>query len=232
MKVSFVVACSIVLAAGRAFAQVPGSIQPVDNFLEARRAAAQAARDRMDATTAGAAGVNAGLNHLNFGITAATSFIELRNAFRALNASDERFDPSARPPGTPDLPVSCASGACMACYEEAHDKLRRSLFTLGMLQTIYLRTKTFTDKAVAFGDSSSGIHAVSGLAWQNEKRKILEAMDGMNAAYDRKKPELMAPFKAALEAIAQCEQTHFNNPDWFQRFGFIYYSFIDQKYSR
>jgi len=246
---------TLLLVAGRAEAQEAhaGTIQKLDEWLANHRDTSRtsntvsgmqdtfndedkgnlgAARRQIDRNAAGVATVNSGVSAANYGVNTMRSFFEFVDAFKDLNRADRQFDPSARPEGTPDLPVSCSSGSCMACYEEAHGKLRRSLFTLGRLQSIYNRTKTFVDKAVAFGDSASGIHAVTGLTWQAEKSNIQGTMTEMNTAYDKKKPELMAPFKSALEMIADCERQHFNNPDWYNRFGFIYYSFIDQKYSR
>lgn len=249
------VIAALLLFAGRAEAQEArsGTIQQLDEWLANHRETARtsetvsgmqdtfndedkgnlgAARRQIDRNAAGTAAVNSGINAANYGVNTMRSFFEFVDAFKELNQQDRLFDPSARPDGTPELPVSCSSGACMACYEEAHGKLRRTLFTLGRLQSIYNRTKTFVDKAVAFGDSASGIHAVTGLAWQKEKSSIQGTMTDMNKAFDNKKPELMAPFKTALEMIAECERQHFNNPDWYARYGFIYYSFIDQKYSR
>jgi hypothetical protein len=160
------------------------------------------------------------------------SLRELIEAYRALSERDRPYDPSVRPDGAPDLPVSCATEQCGECYRAAQDELNRVMFRFEKLRTLFTRTKTYVDKAISFGTSASSIHAVQGLAWQKAKKEIEASMERMNTAYDAKKPELMAALRSALDAIADCEAEHYNNPDWYNRFGFIYYQFIDQKYKR
>ncbi len=178
------------------------------------------------------AGINAGIRQLDYGRATIQSYIDLIRAYRELSRRDRDFDPANPGEGAPRLPVSCKSSACAACYTEGQTALGRAVFTLNRLRILYLRTKNFVDKAIAFGNSASGIHALSGLAWQNEKRGIEGAMEGMNRAFDGKKPELMAALKLALEKISACEAQHYGNPDWYNRFGFIYYQFMDSKISR
>lgn len=73
---------------------------------------------------------------------------------------------------------------------------------------------------------------MAGLAWQNQ-RKVIEAQQKrLDDAYDNKRPELMDALRESLEGIAQCEEQYFQNPDWYNRFAFMYYQFIDQKYQR
>ncbi len=177
-------------------------------------------------------GINAGIRQIEYGRAIIQSYLDLIRAFRELSRRDREFDPAHPGTGAPRLPVSCRSGACRACYRDAQLALNRAVFTLNRLRILYLRTKNFVDKAIAFGNSASGIHAVSGLAWQNEKRGIEASMEGMNQAFDGKKPELMLGLKAALDKLNACEAEHFGNPDWYNRFGFIYYQFMDSRISR
>jgi len=193
--------------------------------------AAGVGRLESDLATARSA-ASTGLEQYNYGRGVVDSYRELRDAYRNLNARDAAFDPSTPPDGAPGLPVSCTQQECVACYRDAQTSLNRAMFTLGRLRTIFLRTKTFVDKAIAFGTSGSSIHAVQGLAWQQEKKKIEDTMDGMNKAYDKKKPELMGGLKSALDKIAVCEAEHFHNPDWYNRFGFMYYQFMNARYAR
>lgn len=181
---------------------------------------------------AGRTAVNAGVRQIEFGRSTIQSFRDLERAFRELSRRDREFDPANPGEGAPRLPVSCKGDDCKRCYGEAQLALHRAVFTLNRLRILYLRTKNFVDKAIAFGNSASGFHAVTGLAWQNEKRNIEASMEGMNQAFDRKKPELMTGLKAALEQISACEAQHYGNPDWYNRFGFIYYQFMDTRISR
>lgn len=177
-------------------------------------------------------GINAGGRQIEYGRSVIQSYLDLIRTFRELSRRDREFDPANPGEGAPRLPVSCKSDACARCYRDAQRALNQAVFTLNRLRIIYLRTKNFTDKAISFGNSASGIHAVTGLAWQAEKRGIEAAMEGMNQAFDRKKPELMTGLKAALVQLSTCEAEHYKNPDWYNRFGFIYYQFMDGRISR
>ena len=207
-----------------------GSAADRQAALDSQNAADRAAR--ATGSAANAAALAAARQQITYGTGVIRSYLDLIGSYRALNTRDAPFDPSVHPDGAPDLPVSCASSDCTACYREAQTALNSAMFTLGRLRTLYLRTKTFVDNAIAFGDSSSGIHAVVGLAWQKEKKGIQDSMAGMNTAFDRKKPELMTALKTALDKIGACEAQFYSNPDWYNRFGFIYYQFMDQKYAR
>jgi hypothetical protein len=162
----------------------------------------------------------------------AESLRELREAYQALK-NDRDVDPNYRPPGAPDIPVSCdGRGECAACYEKAQGEMNDVMVRFEKLRAIYGKNSTYIRKAIAFGDSTSGIHGVAGLAWQNQ-RKVIEAQQKrLDDAYDNKRPELMDALRESLEGIAQCEEQYFQNPDWYNRFAFMYYQFIDQKYQR
>lgn len=147
---------------------------------------------------------------------------------------DETYEPDLDPEGMPQVPSHCveASGDCEACYGEAYGKLNRARFNLERLRGIYRETKDYVDWAVSFGDTVSPIHGLSGLAWQAEKTKILRSLEGLNKTYDTKYEELLEAVKESLTDVAQCEQEHFGESDWYNRFGFIYYSFISERYRR
>lgn len=162
----------------------------------------------------------------------AESVSALQQAYRELSARDLEYDPDVRPPGSPSVPVSCRSEACDQCFTDAQEGLRKAVFSLEKLRIIYKRTKTFTDKAIAFGDNASGIHAVTGLAWQTQRRGIEASLKKFEGTYDGKRPELMGRLRTALDGLAACEARHYANPDWYDRFGFIYYQFMESKYAR
>lgn len=183
---------------------------------------------------------SAWLKNVDLAQKIAISFLELKDAFEALSKRDLEFDPNVRPAGFPGLPVSCgaasrgsgseASGEdCQRCYRDAQASLHKAAFTLEKLRILHKRTKAVVDKAVSFGDTTSGIHAVSGLAWQTERTKIVKSIKKMDEAFDAKKPELMGRLKAALDEIGECEAKHFANPDWYNRFGFMYYETMNAK---
>ena len=89
----------------------------------------------------------------------------------------------------------------------------------------------FTNAAVSFGDNVSGVHGVSGLAWQNQKFKILKSVEELKKSYDKKYQELLVEMQKALMELNDCEAEH-GIPDWYDRFGYMYYDFTKNQYQR
>ena len=102
---------------------------------------------------------------------------------------------------------------------------------LGRLWCIYTNTKNFNNAAIAFGDNTSGIHAVTGLSWQYARAGIVETYNHFKGTYDSKYIALIASLQRALMQISSCENAY-GEPDWYQRFGFIYYEFMKERYKR
>jgi hypothetical protein len=174
-----------------------------------------------------------GIEWLDWGINTARDLNDLRESYEALTRDDPTLEPDYRPPGTPDVPSSCEGNeGCGDCYRQALADLNRIRTLLERLRAIYANTKNFADKAMAFGDSASGIHGVSGLAWQQEKRRIEREVATLQQSYDAKYRELLPGVERALRRIGECEARHFNNPDWYDRYGFIYYTFLSDRYKR
>lgn len=149
------------------------------------------------------------------------------------------------PPGMPSIPSFCAeedegaigtlnegnSGDCARCFTEARSKFNEVRYNLEQLRIIYNCTKDFADKSMSFGDDVSGIHGVSGLAWQAQRGKIEKSVKDLQAAYDAKLPELLGKLQESLMEMAICEE-QFGTPDWYDRFGYMYYEFVAEKYKR
>lgn len=149
----------------------------------------------------------------------------------------QNFEPGAC---SPDFTAS--SGAMMAstcvgnpecseCYTRAVGELNFIRRQLGRLSCIYANTKNFTTSALAFGDNMSGIHAVTGAAWQSERGGIIQEFNNFKQTYDRKYRDMMGALQRALVGIGTCE-AKFGLPDWYQRFGFVYFEFMKDKYKR
>lgn len=140
---------------------------------------------------------------------------------------------SGPPPGRPRIPSFCVDeeNACADCFVDARAKFNRMRYNLEKLQTIYNCSKSYIDAAVAFGDNASGYHGVIGLVWQNERRKIMKSVDDLNRAYDEKRVEMLQSFHESLMALNDCEQEH-GMADWYDRFGVMFYNFVEMRYHR
>ncbi len=120
--------------------------------------------------------------------------------------------------------------AC-ACLKEAYKLLDRRRFNLEKLRVISSRIKRQTDYAIKFGDDVSVIHGVSGLTWQAEKKGILASLRSFNKTYDNKYEMMIEDLHEILIEIDRCE-TLLGFENWYSTHGFIYYTFIKDKYKR
>ncbi|MDQ3169592.1 MAG: hypothetical protein M3Q55_05595 [Acidobacteriota bacterium] len=172
------------------------------------------------------------LDLAELGSDALRDFREFQEAFEHLNEDDGQYDPDYRPEGMPEVPISCGSEECQQCYEQAIARLNFTRVTFEQLRAIYQSTTNMADKAMSFGDSASGVHALSGLSWQYSKRGIEAELAKLGRTYDEKYRGLLGTLRSSLEDMAVCERDHFKNPDWYNRFGFIYYTFMEDRYRR
>lgn len=158
------------------------------------------------------------------------------DSYGALTDADKALDPNYRPSGSPSVPSHCTapdgkSGeGCNDCFAAAHRKLTAVRTAFEKLRRVGTTTRAFAAKSIAFGDSVSGVHGVAGLGWQPERTKIEQSMQNFEKAYDAKYSELLGLLEASLKDISACEAKHFNEPDWYDRYGFIYYTFMADRY--
>lgn len=152
------------------------------------------------------------------------------SAFEFLKGSDREREPDVSPAGMPRVPSHCAgSDECGACYEQAQRKLNRVRLTFERLRGIGMETKEMKDDALAVGQSISSMPGM-GLGWYGARRDIMEGWHQFTAIYEGKYRELLESLRGSLEEIAACEAEHFDEENWFDRFGFIYYQFMEDRY--
>jgi hypothetical protein len=134
--------------------------------------------------------------------------------------------------GAAMMPSTCqGNNSCASCFTSAVNELNFVRRILGRLSCIYNNTKSFTQSAISFGDNVSGVHGVTGLSWQHARAGIVESYNKFKGTYDKKYADLMGSLQRSLMAIDNCER-QYGLPDWYQRFGFIYFEFMKEKYKR
>lgn len=144
-------------------------------------------------------------------------------------AGDVELDPE----GMPRVPSLCAeSEACEVCYRDAQGRLRFVRAQFERLRLRYQTTRSFALSAVAFGDNVSGIHAVSGLAWQSARADIMESLRQFGETYDEQYERGIDALREALRKLGRCEAEFGGEEDWYDRYGFIYYTFMKDRYRR
>jgi len=170
------------------------------------------------------------LGELNEYTQAASSAYDLYNADLLMDNSECMPDLSVDAGHM--MPTACAgNGECQQCYTGAYRELAFLRRQLGRLSCIYNNTKRFNEAAIAFGDNTSGIHAVTGLSWQSARAGIIETYDHFKQTYDNKYAGMMEGLQKALMDISRCEG-QYGQADWYQRFGFIYFEMMKEKYKR
>ena len=130
------------------------------------------------------------------------------------------------------MTAACRGDAgCEEDYTKAVEKMNGARMALERIKCIYANTKNFTTSAIAFGDSYSGFHAMSGAAWQVERAKINKSLSNLMQTYDRKYDEFISLLKDGLLGFDQCE-SRYAQPGWYQRYGFLYFDMMKARYKR
>lgn len=160
---------------------------------------------------------------------------------RQLSPSDGDSSPQVHPAGGPRLPSSCLpqnieytdpNESNCACLDLAYRDLNQRRLNLERLRIVYAHAMKKINAGIAFGDNVSGIHGVSGLAWQSQKMIILKkSIPTLNKAYDDKYAEMIHTLEENLRKIEECE-ANLGYENWYNIAGFIYYQFMADKYKR
>lgn len=150
-----------------------------------------------------------------------------------VDPADRNYEPREAPDGQPDVPARCEGNpACQQCYGAAMDKLDNTRYRLDRLMAIYTSTYSEAKGKIAFADGVSGFHGMSALAWQKYKVGVMQSLKNLDRSYDSKYAELMETLLDSLKDVAQCENDVMRVPDWYDRFGYVYYLFMKDRYKR
>ena len=163
-------------------------------------------------------------------------FQQVTDAFGSLSALDSALTDRIRDDHSgPEVPSSCsgsaASPTCAECFAKAYGEVNFTRNTLARLQTIHTRTMTYIKNAEGLGDTTSGIHAVTGLSWQYAKMDVEREKCNMVKASRDKNAALIQNMRRALDMVGACERDNFHNPDWYSRYGFMYFQFVQTAYT-
>jgi hypothetical protein len=156
----------------------------------------------------------------------------LRN-IESLDAEEASCGSAYTDASGPTVPSQCAErDDCRQCYEEAVRKIDFNRYYIERARCITAANVKMANSAMAFGDSASGIHAVTGLSWQLQgKPQIQEAVGKLKQTYTRKAGEYLNGLEGALQELGQCEARHYGEEDWYRRYGWIYHNFMKAKYA-
>lgn len=153
--------------------------------------------------------------------------------FQNLSDSDNKYNPDLDQPDAPSVPSHCEGNAkCGSCYADAQYELNKRRFNLEQLRILSRRTHDMAEAGIAVLNAGGSVGgSVAALEAAAQIRKTQEAVAAFDAQVKAKREEIMGKLKGALQKIGQCEAEFYDTPDWYDRFGFIYYQFMDTKYS-
>lgn len=179
---------------------------------------------------AGNSAIDMGTGVAAWGLDTVGAASEFLDNWRALSDTDDRCTLSD--PG-PQIPSSCGEpgSECYTCYEQATTALNANRRNLHRAWCITHTNLSMAKSAIAFGDSSSGVHGVTGLSWSlGGKPQIEEAVRHLRATYDRKQGDFIRSIDTNLQALGRCEAKHFGETDWYSRFAFLYLDHLRTRY--
>ena len=172
----------------------------------------------------------------------AAAILEL---FEALTPKDEELEPKYD--GMPGIPTACVNaapkgtaigdvdweGPCGDCFAQAHDSVANTLMRFEKLRRMNAQTQDIYDKSLAFGDAMSGVGGFrSAVGWQKIRQGITEQMKKYYGVYDDKVEELSADLVSSMKTVAACEEKYFNNPSWYDRYGFMFVKPVVDRHRR
>lgn len=179
--------------------------------------------------------VDTNLGRLNSWFDVSMSLRDMMESYEQLSPDDAQFEADYDPEGMPQIPTFCENNEdyeCMQCYADAYHELNFLRYNLEKLRSIYGATNHYANQSIAFGNSVSGLHGALGIAWQYEKKGIYESLNKLKGTYDDRYRGMMRTLKRTLDEIAECEKKYFQVQDWYPRYGFMYYTFMEDRYRR
>lgn len=224
---------AFVAAAGEARAQGSASPMPWEQGLADLHDRASGWADDMGGLVDDAMGGMAGAHEA--ATSAADAAATAMEGHDAMTDLDRELDGALDQPepGTPPVPASCVGReGCEECFGRVYEQLARSRILLARARSLFDATHRFANAAQAVGDNLAPSTREAAFVWEMQKPRIAASLGNFNAAYDRKIADMLAALRRTLQEIGECEERFYNNPDWYTRFGFIYYEFMKSRYQR
>jgi hypothetical protein len=221
----------LALAAMPAFAQTMGMLEDWHDGENERR---EQRNDEQDARNQGGrSGTDEGVRLAGWGVGVVQTGSEFLRDWQALDEDTANCGAAYTDSSAPTIPSMCADKPdCEACYAEATRKIDFNRFYIERAHCITVTNIKMANSAMAFGDSTSGIHGVAGLSWQLQgKPQIKEAVEGLQRTYVNKAGQYLSNLDQALHELGRCEARYYSENDWYERYGWIYLNFMKSKYA-
>lgn len=160
---------------------------------------------------------------------------ELNDGFSGLDASDNEANEAFNRESGPTVPSSCAQGsaACGACYSEAVRKIDFNRYWLLRARILTVNTNKVGKAGLAMLDAVSAAGQAAGPVLQASERPAIEKrLKTLHAKYEEKAAVYLSNLEAGMRALGDCEGRYFGSRDWYQRYGYLYVSFMQERYAK
>jgi hypothetical protein len=145
---------------------------------------------------------------------------------------DSPYDPTKNGDDQ-QVPTGCAeaNSKCAECVRRHEASIQFNRRYLHVAWSTAHNAITQANRAIAVGDTASGMHATQGLAWQlGGKPQIVEALDDLRVHYRQKADIYIGHIEDSMRALAQCEADNFAIRDLYTRFGVLYVEMLKARY--
>lgn len=157
--------------------------------------------------------------------------------FGLIDPREAAVQPNYEPPGQPLIPSRCAgTGECGACFHDANAKLDKARKLLEDQYVIYKQTELKAGRIHELANAATGLSPYAQLAWtaikNNPNEPMNQAQQKFYGIYDSNLGKLLTMANDGLIGVGACERQHFQDYDWYPRYGMIYYNFLKDRYTR
>ncbi|MEK8034167.1 hypothetical protein AACH06_25355 [Ideonella sp. DXS29W] len=158
----------------------------------------------------------------------------LNGAYEGLAGSDREAQRAFDADSGPTVPSSCLEqAACNACFGPAVEKIDFNRYWLLRARILTVNTVKVGKAGLSMLEAVSGAAQAAGPVLQAHERPAIEnRMATLRAKYEEKAAIYLSGLEAGMRALGECEANHFGTRDWYQRYGYLYVSFMRERFAK
>ena len=167
---------------------------------------------------------------------------ELWDAYNSMNARIDALAESDRQASRewedhmndgPTVPTSCREGPCGECYGQVVERIDRLRYLLITARNRASATVDLWQAGDNLAQVVSGVHAAAGIYVHETRGEMLDQpIARLREVYENKAGQMLANLERALRDLGTCEAKFFGVTDWYERFGYMYMTYMRDKYEK
>jgi hypothetical protein len=133
----------------------------------------------------------------------------------------------------PTVPTSCESEACAECYEPVILRIDRIRYLLILARNRASATTALWRAGDQLANAASGAHPAVGIYVHETRGEMLDQpIARLRTVYQEKAGQMLANLELALRDLGTCEARFYGVDDWYERFGYMYMTYMRDKYEK